>query len=274
VTDYTPTFGEDSDYTINPPAYTDNGNGTVTDQVTGLVWQQTDGGEMTWSNAVTYCQNLELAGYADWRLPSGHELFSIFDHDHNPALLTATFPTNNAEYWWTANEQVGDSTKAWVVNAGGGIGAHPKSETISAGGTKRFHARCVRNIPVSMPISFTANGNGTVTDSNTGLVWQQGEVTPTVTWVAALTYCKNLSLGNHTDWRLPNIKELRSISDDTRSGSPLDSTYFPGVQAARYWSSTTLFGHATSAWFVDFTGGLASYNDKTGLLFLRCVRSD
>jgi hypothetical protein len=58
VTDYTPTFGEDSDYTINPPAYTVNGNGTVTDQVTGLMWQQTDGGEMTWSSAVTYCQNL------------------------------------------------------------------------------------------------------------------------------------------------------------------------------------------------------------------------
>jgi hypothetical protein len=274
VTDYTSTFGEDSDYTINPPAYTDNGNGTVTDQVTGLVWQQTDGGEMTWSSAVTYCQNLELAGYADWQLPSGHELFGILDHDHNPALNTAAFPVTSAEYWWTANEQVGDSTKAWVVNAGGGIGAHPKSETISAGGTKRFHARCVRNVPASVTSHFTANGNGTVTDDNTGLVWQQDEVTPTVTWEAALTTCENLSLGNRTDWRLPNIKELQSISDDTRSNPSLDTAYFPGVQAARYWSSTTLFGHASSAWFVDFTSGLASYNDKAGQLPVRCVRSD
>jgi hypothetical protein len=161
-----------------------------------------------------------------------------------------------------------------VVNAGGGIGAHPKSETISASGSRHFHARCVRNVPVSMPISFTDDGNGTVTDSNTGLMWQQGEVTPTVTWEAALTYCENLSLGDSSDWRLPNIKELRSIADDTRSGPPLDPTYFPGVQAARYWSSTTLFGHTGSAWFVDFSSGLASYNDKTGQLFLRCVRSD
>lgn len=274
VTSYTPTFGEDSDYTINPPTYADNGNGTVADQVTELVWQQLDGGEMTWSNAVTYCQNLELAGYTDWRLPSGHELFSLFDHDRNPALITTTFPTNNAEYWWIANEQVGDSTKAWVVNAGGGIGAHPKSETISAGGIKHFNARCVRNVPGSMPITFSANGDDTVTSANTGLMWQQAEATAAVTWEDALTYCENLMLGNHADWRLPNIKELRSIVDDTRSGSPLDPAYFPGVQAARYWSSTTLFGHTSSAWFVDFTSGLASYNDKADQLPVRCARGD
>lgn len=214
VTDYTSTFGEDSDYSLNPPAYTVNGDGTVTDQVTGLMWQQSDGGEMTWPNAVTYCDQLTLAGYSDWQLPSGFDLFNLVDHDHNnPALNPAAFPSTNAEYWWTAQEQVGDSTKAWVVNAGGGIGAHPKSETISAGGSKRFHARCGRNVS-SATSSFTANGNGTVTHNTTGLVWQQGEVTPTP-WEAALTYCENLSLGSHSDWRLPTIKELHSLSDDT-----------------------------------------------------------
>jgi hypothetical protein len=273
VTSYTPTFGEDSDYAINPPAYTVNGNGTVTDQVTGLVWQQTDGGEMTFANAVTYCQNLELAGYTDWQLPSGYNLFNILDHDHNPALNTAAFTMTLAEYWWTANEQIGDSTKAWVVNAGGGIGAHPKRETLSADGTKRFHTRCVRNAPANVTSHFTSNGNGTVTDANTGLMWQQAEVTPTMTWDAALTYCESLSLDNHADWRLPNIKELHSISDDTRFNPSINTTYFPGAQATRYWSSTTLFGPAVSAWFVDFTSGLASYNDKTGQLPVRCVRS-
>ncbi len=273
VTDYTSTFGEDSDYSFNPPAYTVNGNGTVTDQVTGLMWQQSDGGEMTWPGAVTYCDQLTLGGYSDWQLPSGFNLFNLVDHDHNnPALNPAAFPSTNAEYWWTAKEQVGDSTKAWVVNAGGGIGAHPKNETISAGGSKRFHARCLRNVSGTTS-SFTANGNGTVTHNTTGLVWQQGEVTSTP-WEAALAYCENLSLGSSTNWRLPNIKELRSISDDTRSSPALNMTYFPGGQSARYWSSTSLFGNAGLAWFVDFTGGLASYNDKTGSLAVRCVRSN
>ena len=89
---YTSIYGEDADYTINPPAYKDEGNGAITDQVTGLVWQATDGGEMTWANAGTYCQNLVLAGASDWRLPSSHELFSILDHDRvNPALNTDLF---------------------------------------------------------------------------------------------------------------------------------------------------------------------------------------
>ncbi len=273
VTDYISTFGEDSDYSLNPPAYTVNGDGTVTDQVTGFMWQQTDGGEMTWPNAVTYCDQLTLDGYSDWQLPTGHALFNLVDLDHNnPAMNTTAFPSTNTEYWWTVIEQVGDTTKAWVVNAGGGIGAHPKSETISAGGVKRFHARCVRNVSVTTN-NFTANGNGTVTHNNTGLMWQQGEAS-TVTWENALAYCENLALGSHTDWRLPNAKELRSISDDTRSNPAINTTYFPGAQATRYWSSTSQFGHAASAWFVDFTSGKTSYNDKTGLLVVRCVRSN
>ena len=272
VSDYTATVGEDADYTRNPPAYTDHGNGTVSDQVTGLMWQQSDGGEMTFSNAVTYCANLALGGYGDWQLPSSAALFSLVDLDHNPALNTTTFTNSGAEYWWSANEAVGDATKAWVVNAGGGIGAHPKSETLSAGGAKRFHARCARNVAASMTSSFMANSNATVTDATTGLVWQQAEAPATLTWEAALGYCENLTLGTYTDWRLPNSKELRSISADTRANPSLDPTYFPGAQAALYWTSTTLFGHTTSAWFVDFTSGLASYNDKTGALAVRCVR--
>jgi hypothetical protein len=271
VKDYTPTFGEDSDYIINPPAYTDNRDGTVTDQVTGLVWQQTDGGQMTFESAVTYCRGLDLAGDADWRLPSTQELFSIADHDHNPALDTHVFPVTGAEYWWTANEQAGDSTKAWVVNAGGGIGAHPKNETSSAGGSKRFHARCVRDVSGNATGHLTDGGNGTVTDLNTGLLWQRDEVTPAVTWEAALSYCEDLSLGNRDDWRLPNVKELRSIVDDTRFRPSVDTTYLPGVRTGPYWSSTTLFGHPGSAWYVDFSSGLASYNDKAGQLFVRCV---
>ncbi len=67
TTSYTPTFGEDNDYTINSPFYTNNSNGTITDNVTGLMWQQVDGGEMTIENATIYCDNLILGGFSDWR---------------------------------------------------------------------------------------------------------------------------------------------------------------------------------------------------------------
>ena len=274
VTDYTPTFGEDADYTLNPPAYADDGDGTVTDRVTGLMWQQRDGGEMTFADAAIYCQSLDLGGRHDWRLPSTLELFSLGDFDRNPALNPAYFPDSQAQYWWTGEQLAGDASKVWVVNAGGGIGAHPMNETISAGGRRRFAARCVRGAQVGLPVDFTANGDGTVTDHNAGLMWQQGEATPDVTWEAALNYCESLSLAGHHDWRLPNIKQLRIISDDRRVRPSIDTTLFPGARPVRYWSSTTLYGHVNSAWFVDFLTGLASYNDKAGQLAMRCVRTN
>ncbi len=274
ITDYTSTFGEDPDYTINPPAYTVNGNGTVTDQVIGFMWQQGDGGEMTYANALTYCQNLNLAGYTDWQLPQNGQLYGILNHDRLPALDVTVFPTTTAEYWWSANVQVNDPTHVWVVNSGGGTGPHPISETISAGGAKFINTRCVRNAPTSVTSNLTTNGDGTVTDRNTGLIWQQGEVTPTLMWEGALNYCEGLTLGNHFDWRLPNIKEIQSLVDITHINPALDITYFPGAQSTRYWSSTTQFGHAAAAWFADFIDGRTSYNDKTGALAVRCVRSN
>jgi hypothetical protein len=131
---YTSTFGEDNDYTINAPSYTNNGNGTITDNVTGLMWQQADGGEMTIENAQIYCDNLTLGGYTDWRLPNCHELFSILNHDKvNPAADTNYFTKTLAEYWWSNEFQANDANKVWVTNAGGGVGNHPKTETLASG---------------------------------------------------------------------------------------------------------------------------------------------
>jgi hypothetical protein len=99
---YTPTFGEDNDYTINSPSYTNNINGTITDNVTGLMWQQVDGGEMTIENATIYCDNLILGGFSDWRLSNPIESFSILNHqNNNPAMNTTFFTASTAEYWWT-----------------------------------------------------------------------------------------------------------------------------------------------------------------------------
>ena len=112
TSDYTATFGEDADYTINPPFYINNNNGTTTDTVTGLMWQRTDGGEMTIENARTYVTTLNLGGFTDWRLPTAHEGFTILNMDKlNPALDVTYFTSTAAEYWWTSNLQYNDATK-------------------------------------------------------------------------------------------------------------------------------------------------------------------
>ena len=273
---FTSTFGEDADYTILPPYFIDNGNGTVTDTVTGLMWQKTDGGEMTIENAVQYCDTLSLAGYTDWHLPKAHESFSILNLQYvNPSLDTSIFTFNNAEYWWTANRQANDSTKIWVTNAGGGIGNHPKAETISAGGTKSFHVRAVR-YPVpfdTLPAHFTDNGDGTITDHFTNLVWQKSPYHDSLTWENALHYADTLTMLGDTDWRLPNIKELQSINEETLINPSLNRTYFDVNSSSKYWSSTSLPNQITKAWYLDTQFGITTYYPKTLKMNVFCVRS-
>ncbi len=272
---YTAVFGEDGDYVIDPPAFTTAGS-MVTDLVTGRMWQQADGGEMTWEAAQAYAEALTFGGYSDWRLPTAHELYGILNHGRvNPALDTTVFTASAAEYWWSQDRQAGSTNNVWVANAGGGVGPHPKNETISAGGSKRFHVRCVRGAPppaeAGLRHNFINNADGTITDLDTGLTWQQGE-TSTVVWTSALQYAESLALAGHSDWRLPNIKELQSINDETRTAPSLDPWFFPCAQATEYWSATTLFNDPGKAWSVDFHYGIASYSAKTTALSVRCVR--
>jgi hypothetical protein len=269
TSDNTSTFGEDSDYTLNVPDLTDMSNGVIKDNVTGLYWQKDDGGEMTWENAKIYAANLLLGGFNDWRLPTSHEVFNILNHGLFPAIDTQYFPLNGAEYWWSSNQSVTDTTKIWVANSGGGMGDHPRNETISAGGNKSFHIRCVRgDIAVSL---FKENEDGTVTDMRTGLMWSQS-APATATWETALSNCETSTTAGYSDWRLPNITELRSISNDHLNNSSLDPMFFPSAVAQKYWSSTTEHD-AQRAWFVNFLSGLVAYDNKTTLNYVIMVRN-
>ena len=119
--------------------------------------------------------------------------------------------------------------------------------------------------------SFTDNGNGTITDNNTGLMWQKEDDNTTRQWESAITYCEGLSLGSYTDWRLPNIKELKSIVDNTKY-SPSDTTYFPNTNSFYYWSSTTYAVSTSLAWYVYFSYGDVYYDYKSYYFYVRCVR--
>jgi formylglycine-generating enzyme required for sulfatase activity len=266
TTSYTPTEGEDADFIISAPSLADNGDGTVTDFITGLMWQKTDGGEMTWENATTYCNNLVLGGASGWRLPTSLELFSINNYNYiNPAMNSTFFTTTQAEYWWTSQVQADNPVKVWSVNAGGGIGAHPKTETISAGGTKRFHVRAVRTlISSSFPVArFTDNGDGTVSDLITGLVWQKIQPPQTMTWEEALAYAKTVLLAGKSDWRLPNIREIQSLNDVSLFKPSFNKTFFPNLLSGNFWSSTTMHQTASKAWDINIDYGIVSYNDKS-----------
>lgn len=277
ITGYTSTYGEDNDFQINPPFFFINGNGTVTDTVTGLMWQQGDGGEMTIEQALLYCDTLTLGGYTDWRLPNTHEAFSILNHRFvNPALDPSFFQNTNAEYWWTSDRQWNDTNKIWVTNSGGGIGNHQKTETISAGGIKRFHARAVRQ-PMNTEYylsRFLQNPDGTVTDQVTGLIWSQAIYTDSLSWENALIFADSSTLGGNTDWRIPNIKELQSLSSVTFGNPSIDRSTFTNMVTGKFWSSTTLPNQTSKAWYLDTQFGITTYQFKTNRLLVLMVRGE
>lgn len=274
-TSYTNTFGEDNDYQLNAPGFKLVGSGSVLDTITGLVWQMTDGGEMTVENAVIYCDTLKLNGFSDWRLPLAAELFTIQNlQNNNPSLNTTYFTKTSAEYWWSSNKQSNDAAKVWCTNAGGGIGNHPKAETISAGGTKKFHARCVRTdvTPKIIYQRFTTVGDSSVLDSVTLLEWQVFPFETAKSWEEALINAENLFLDGHSDWRLPNIKELRSLNDESKVNPSVNSATFKfGVK--KFWSSTSIPNQSTRAWYYETNYGITTYEIKTNPLYVICVRN-
>lgn len=117
--------------------FRDNGNGTVTHNDTKLMWQQGEGGEMTWESALTYCKGLSLAGYNDWRLPNIEELKSIIDVEEEPTINKTHFPNTYADSYWSSTTYENLYSSAWFVYfKSGSYRSHDKSFNC--------YVRCVR----------------------------------------------------------------------------------------------------------------------------------
>lgn len=169
--------------------FVNNDNGTVTDKATGLIWQQADDGTgRNWQVSLAYCENLELAGHDDWRLPNIKELQSIVDYSrHDPALDTTVFTQTDTEGWFWSSTTHGDNitlasyicfgkcdSKEGVDTHGAGAQrADPKAGKVSDysnfGGAQDDdvridnYARCVREgVVVSNDISFDLDSAGSV----------------------------------------------------------------------------------------------------------------
>ncbi len=297
--------GQDGDYTIYPPSYTDNGDGTIRDNVTGLTWQKCSVGQSdplcstgtasgyNWYQAAgaydaTYnagstnvCGSLTLAG-GGWRLPTDFELTTIADFGtDSPSINTTYFPnTPSSSYWSSDICAPPGETHAWNVAFISG------SDTGFFDMTYGFYVRCVRGRTTVFGASFKDNGSGTVTDLTTNLMWQQcsaGLSTTTAAcdtgtaqgyiWNDAISYCEGLSLGGFTDWRLPNIRELKSIVDLTTLDPAINTAYFPNTQTLSFYLSSTSYASSpTYARGVYFASGGDGGGTKAAGGYVRCVR--
>jgi hypothetical protein len=289
-------FGEDSDYSINPPSYTkldasgnalDSGASTwamVRDNVTGLIWEaKTDDDDSIHSMNKTYTahtvqsefidqlNSTNFGGHSDWRLPDTRELLSIVDKGSAiPAVnldffpntvvssiyLTSTSNGTNHDQLWPVYFRYGDISTVDKINPN--------------------HVRAVRGETQSVRLvdndGDETTTDGIVTDTVTGLMWQQGESSQ-MSWEEALAYCEGLELGGYDDWRLPNYNELQTLVDYEKAEHPsIDTDFFPNANAFSYWSSTTYVNNPYWAFSVQFNGGSAHGGEKSTSNWVRAVR--
>ncbi|PJI92002.1 uncharacterized protein DUF1566 [Yoonia maricola] len=264
-------FGQDAQYSTNPMSFTDNGDGTITDNVTRLMWEQgINSGKLPLDGAVEYCENSMHAGYDDWRLPNIKELFSIdkFETgwpyaDLENFILTSDTPDKSEQYWSNnyylagSNALVNRDDIAFGVNF---ISGHIKAYPAWSAGERAKYAKCVRGDEYGIN-RLEDNGDGTVSDLASGLMWQQADSNG-MDWEDALAYCESADTAGYDDWRLPGIKELQILVDY--------SGYFPAIDPmfsfaemineggttdyGYYWSSTTHVGQDEyyAGWYVAF----------------------
>lgn len=120
---------------------------------------------------------------------------------------------------------------------------------------------------------FTDNGDETVTDNLTGLMWTKNATMATKSWEEAKSYCENLSHASHNDWRMPNLNELLSLIDRSKSDPALSEGHpFSDVQGI-YWSSTAYLNDTSSAWDVNFGSGNIHYGGKPAVFAVWPVQS-
>ncbi|MBF0099928.1 MAG: DUF1566 domain-containing protein, partial [Desulfobacterales bacterium] len=263
-------YGQDAQYHSTKQRFQDNGDGTITDLNTGLMWQQSDDGvKRTWDDAKSYCDNLSLAGYSDWRLPNTNELSSISDESKSTpdSTTNSVFSCQSADYW-SGTTHIPKTDHAWSVGFYYGNVSHSVK-------SYQCYVRSVR-LPSCKSLNplihvIVDNGDGTVTDKDTGLMWQKDDVVGK-SWKDAMAYCENLTLAGYSDWRLPNLNELLSISDKSKGYPAMNSLF--SCHSPYYWASTTFVYRTDYAWCVGFTdgydNGIADF--KTRSYNLRAVR--
>lgn len=233
-------YGQDGNYNGNQPSYTNNGDGTITDNITGLIWEQDMGVKITYDDAFVKAQNSSLGGYTDWRVPTIKELYSLMnftgrvmgetaidlfiytDYFNQPLGDTSIGEREIDAQTWSSTEYVGltmggDETVFGVNFVDGRIKGYPKYQPPVGTVPMTMYFRMVRGNTSYGINDFTDNEDGTITDIATGLMWQQADDGNTRDWENALSYAEDLNLAGYNDWRLPNAKELQSIVDYTRA---------------------------------------------------------
>lgn len=238
----------------------------VTDLITGLMWQDdieaktirkpwsiTNNDDTSGDTTTTYCANLTLGGFNNWRMPTRSELVDLNNYSRSPLSINPEFKNTAGENLFYA------SSTTFTAVAWNGVWFNDFYNGCQMTEAKDFdyNIRCVREgkdkADAPKPADFTRN-NGVVTDNNTGFQWQDdyndnNGIIKMTDWVGAIDYCNALSL-NGGNWRLPNMNEMLTLVDDTKFEPSthqifqnisiyVDSASEGTISWPSYWTSST-----------------------------------
>lgn len=254
------------------PRFTNNGNGTVTDNLTGLIWQQAASATtMNWTNAIHYANTNTLAGQTDWRIPNINELRSLYDcAAANLSLALSHFSGIQTGFYFSSTTDTAQTTQAYgLYSSGGDITQNSKansnyviivrgsSSLPKTGQTTSYvsgdDGDLERGIAWPDP-RFLNNGDGTITDRLTGLMWEQTPGIDTAGWSSGISHAAGLTTGGYTNWRMPNRNEMFSLAYYKIGQRPyewLNACGFVGLDGLKFYqSSTTRSMDSTRAFYV------------------------
>jgi hypothetical protein len=253
----------------------------VRDEVTGLVWSN-NRGTTTWDNrnsTVTTANSSNLCGINNWRIPTVKELVGIVSYySTNPAIDGTYFPSSSTTYW-TNIPDISNASNAWAVDFNLGRTTRPSKTS------NTFEVRLVSGEIKTNNFEPVSDG---ILDRSTGLVWKKcleglsgdtcaTNTASTFTWQDAL----NRAIAAGGAWRLPNIKELQTLVDESTVNPATYKDVFPGVPvSAEVWSSSPYADSVTAggvtywkSWSVNASGMVTTpLNRASDTLHVRLVR--
>jgi len=120
--------------------------------------------------------------------------------------------------------------------------------------------------------NYVDNGDGTVTDLSTSLMWQQATAPGTYLWQQAFDYCDNLTIGGHSDWRLPTPDGLMTLVDTSFGTPTIDTSFFPDTQTS-YYRTSVGYPDDSFTQLVNFERGKGAYSTGAAARYVRAVRT-
>jgi len=254
------------------PAYEISG-AEVHDPLPGLAWYRTPGDADAHDKAIEYCNVLP----GDYRLPTRIELASLLDFraDSPVRIDTTTFPDVKPTAYWTASRYGSDVNQYWTVDFCSNCTT--EYPIISAYVGNNAGILCVKSAGEPFetgPFEVAGVEERFLRDMRTGLMWMKKPIATNKNWADSMQTCQKAPDGAYGDFRVPNAKELATIVDNDKVGSPKPSIQNPFELEynQQIWSSTPS-SKPGKFFILNATGG--SLHEEDGVLTyfqVLCVR--